>query len=124
MKNTKSFLAVATMVALLFSSGHVEAKNNYSNKAVQNEDKIKGRLANSFMPSITPEEAPELPAQKTVDLFDKYTPEQLNRIMGIWPERGAKTVSSQSVSLNPTEQVAPAISYSPEQLIHILGIHF
>ncbi len=124
MKNTKSFLVVATMVALLFSSGHVEAKNNYSNKTVQNEDKIKGHVANSFMPSVTPEEAPELPAQKTADLFDKYTPEQLNRIMGVWPERGAKPAPSQSVSLNPEEQVAPAISYSPEQLILILGIHF
>ncbi len=124
MKNTKSFLTGAVMVALLFSSGHVEAKNNYSNKIAQNEDKIKGHAANNFMPSAAMEEAPELPAQKTADLFDKYTPEQLNRIMGVWPERRENTVRSQSVSLNPAEQAAPGTNYSPEQLINILGINF
>lgn len=119
MKNTRLFLAGVAMVALLFSSAHVEAKNNYSNKIAHNEDKIKGQAANSFMPSLMMEEAPELPAQKTAHPFDKYTPEQLNRIMGVWPERRENTFR-----LNPAEQIAPGVSYSPEQLINILGIHF
>ncbi|ODS84005.1 MAG: hypothetical protein ABS46_05005 [Cytophagaceae bacterium SCN 52-12] len=112
------------MVALLFSSAHVEAKNNYSNKIALNEDKIKGHAANSFMPSVVLEEVPELPVQKAAGLFDKYTPDQLNRIMGVWPERRGNVVPSRSASLSPAEQAAPGTSYSPEQLVNILGIKF
>ncbi len=124
MKNTKSFLAGAAMVALLFSSVQVEAKNNYSNKAFKNEDKIKGQTARSFMPSVSLEDAPELPAQKTADFFDRYTPEQLNRILGVWPARSEKTVSSPSTSPDAERQAAPERNYTPEQLVDILGISF
>lgn len=125
MKNTKSFLAGAAMVALLFSSVQVEAKNNYSNKTLKNEDKIKGHAANSFMPSVTIEDAPELPAQKAPDFFDKYTPEQLNRIMGVWPERSESIARPKSVSPDTAVQAAPATTdYSPDQLVNILGISF
>ncbi len=112
------------MVALLFSSVQVEAKNNYSNKALKNEDKIKGHAAHSFMPSATIEDAPELPAQKTLDLFDKYTPEQLNRIMGVWPERNENIVRPKSVFPDTAVQAAPVTDYSPDQYVNILGISF
>jgi len=124
MKSTKSFLAAVAMVVLLFPSGHVEAKNNYSNKTIQNEDKVKGQLVPSFMPSFLEEDTPELPAQKTTDLFDKYTPEQLNKIMGVWPERRASTNGTQLVSLDLNVQAAPAVNYTPEQLADLLGIRF
>ncbi len=124
MKNTKSFLAGAAMVALLFSSVHVEAKNNYSNKALKNEDKVKGHTVNSFMPSLTIEDAPEPVTQKTPDFFNKYTPEQLNRIMGVWPERSENIAVSGSVSPDEAVQAAPGTDYSPDQFVNILDINF
>lgn len=127
MKNARVFLAGCMMVALLFSSVNTEAKNNYSNKVVKSEDKAKAGVANNFLPSLGVEDVPEFPSQRVPGFLEKYTPEQLNKLMGLWPDRTEEKAAAKAKVESPEEPVVPVTGsgkYSPEQLVNILGLSF
>lgn len=126
MKNAKTIFGGIALTALLLSSFSIEAKSNYSNKVVSAEDKIKARATNPFMPSLSVDEAPVFATQKTLSFVEKFSPEQLNTLIGVWPARTETVLTA----TQPVEEVVVSAqpeasgNYSPEQLVDILGISF
>jgi hypothetical protein len=125
MKNAKSFLGSFVLTALLFSSLNTEARSNYSNKAIAPEDKLKAAEGLPFFPLASVEEAPTFSAQPALSSIDRFSPEQLNQLMGVWPVR-TETVSKPSKSVEVLVAPAEATphSYSPQQLAELLGLNF
>lgn len=122
LKKTTLLLGVFILFAQLS-----EAKNNFSNKQFVFDDKPK---ANSYQPVLlasTSEVLPEFSSKATYNVLDKFTPEQLNRIIGVWPEskEEAKSKVQATAKVEKVEILAPvAGQYSPEQFVEILGLQF
>lgn len=122
MKNTRLFLNSVALTALLFSSLNTEAKSNFSNKESFNEDKIKATVASNLLPAVPAVvEAPLFSKISAFSAFEKYSPEQLNTLIGVWPARLENTTDE---GLNTAGLNEISNSYSPEQLISILGLNF
>lgn len=122
MKNTKLFLFSVVATALLFSTLNAEAKSNYSNKVSLEEDRLKANTTTSFMPSLSIDEAPVFSTQMIHATIEKYSPEQLNHLIGVWPARveAENKVNHLHVAL-PESTVN---NYTPEQFVKILELTF
>ncbi|GAA4445927.1 hypothetical protein GCM10023091_38210 [Ravibacter arvi] len=128
MKNAKLKVATALMAALFLTSFASEAKNNYFNIADKNEEKVKTHGVAAFMPVVSTEETPSFPSYRAAGFTEKYTPTQLNKLMGVWPDReqtNREPGNESKFSVEPadTTQAADRV-YSPEQFADLLGISF
>lgn len=125
MKSTKLISTSIFLGVFLFLSQVCLAKNNFSNKLNFVEEKPKASTSPLAILAASSEVLPEFTVKTYHSTLDKFTPEQLNRIIGVWPEHNTASEVKASESKVETQISEPATqSFSPEQFVEILGLSF